>query len=206
MIPSDHQPSHQFAFSGFFAGCSRGYGADLARSSIASRCRYLRSWGVKGDAPGQLKRPYRNCDQILFGDVYIADAGNQFIEKFDSKGKALLSFQEGALKHPQSIALDSGGGIYVTDPVRNSFFVFFPEGDRYRELHLKTKSTSENELSIAIGDDGRVHILDQQAGESVQLLRPPISGRARMAGHSERLGHQVAPGPHRGRFRWKYLH
>ena len=131
-----------------------------------------------------------------FGDVYIADAGNQFIEKFDSKGKALLSFQEGALKHPQSIALDSGGGIYVTDPVRTSLFVFFPEGDRYRELRLKTKSSSENELSVAIGDDGRVHVLDADAGKVFNYSRrlhfgPRPHGRSPRA----RLDAKSDPGP-----------
>jgi DNA-binding beta-propeller fold protein YncE len=154
------------------AGCSR----DIAQTSAKSQLppvQYLRSWGVKGDAPGQLKDP-TGLATDSFGDVYIADAGNQFIEKFDSRGKALLSFQEGALKHPQSIALDSGGGIYVTDPVRNSVFVFFPEGDRYRELHLKTKSGSENELSVAIGDDGQVHVLDRQAGKVFNYSAPPF--------------------------------
>src|ERR1700722_18489728 len=142
------------------AGCSR----DIAQTSSKAQLppvEYLRSWGVKGDGPGQLKDP-TGIATDSFGDVYIADAGNQFVEKFDSKGKALLSFQEGALKHPQSIALDSGGGIYVTPPVRGSVFVFFPEGDRYRELRLKTKPSNENQLSIAIGDDARVHVLDQQ--------------------------------------------
>jgi streptogramin lyase len=154
------------------AGCSR----DIAQTSAKSQLppvQYLRWWGVRGGAPGQLKDP-TGIATDSFGDVYIADAGNQFIEKFDSKGKALLSFQEGALKHPQSIALDSGGGIYVTDPVRNSFFVFFPEGDRYRELRLKTKSNDENQLSVAIGDDGRVHILDQQAGKVFNYSAPPF--------------------------------
>ena len=154
------------------AGCSRDIAQTPAKPHLPP-VEYLRAWGVKGDAPGQLKDPTTiNTDS--FGDVYIADAGNQFIEKFDSKGKALLSFQEGALKHPQSIALDSGGGIYVTDPVRSSVFVFFPEGDRYRELRLKTKPGNENQLSIAIGDDGRVHVLDQQSGKVFNYSAPPF--------------------------------
>jgi tripartite motif-containing protein 71 len=154
------------------AGCSRDMAQTSAKSQLPS-VEYLRTWGVSGDAPGQLKDP-TGIATDSFGDVYVADAGNQFIEKFDSKGKALLSFQEGALKHPQSIDVDSGGGIYVTDPVRNSLFVFFPEGDRYRELRLKTKSGSENDLSVAIGDDGRVHILDQQAGKVFNYSAPPF--------------------------------
>jgi hypothetical protein len=154
------------------AGCSRGIAQTSAKPQLPP-VEYLGSWGVKGDAPGQLKDP-SGIATDSFGDVYITDAGNQTIEKFSAKGKPLLSFQEGALKQPQSIAVDSGGGIYVTDPVRSSVFVFFPEGDRYRELRVKTKSSSEDELSVAIGDDGRVHVLDEDAGKVFNYSAPPF--------------------------------
>ena len=123
------------------AGCSGGIAETQAKSQLPA-VQYVGAWGVKGDQPGQLKDP-RGIATDSFGDVYIADAGNQFIEKFDPQGKPLLSFQEDALKQPQSIAVDSGGGIYVTDPVRSSVFVFFPEGDRYRELRLTTKPAAK---------------------------------------------------------------
>jgi DNA-binding beta-propeller fold protein YncE len=154
------------------AGCSRGIAKTEAKT-LAPAVEYVGSWGAKGDAPGQMKAP-AGIATDSFGDVYIADAGNQFIEKFDPKGKPLLSFQEDALKQPQSIAIDGGGGIYVTDPVRASVFVFFPEGDRYRELRLRTKSSSENELSVAIGDDGRVHVLDADSGKVFNFAPPPF--------------------------------
>ena len=153
-------------------GCSRGIAQTTAKSHLPP-FEYLGSWGVKGAQPGQLKAP-TGIATDSFGDVYIADAGNQSIEKFSPKGKPLLSFQEGALKQPQSIAVDSGGGIYVSDPMRSSVFVFFPEGDRYRELHLKTKPRSENNLSLAIGDDGHVHVLDEDAGKVFNFSAPPF--------------------------------
>jgi len=154
------------------AGCSRGIAQTQAKT-LSPAVEYVGSWGTKGDAPGQMKDP-TGIATDSFGDVYIADAGNQFIEKFDPKGKPLLSFQEDALKQPQSIAIDGGGGIYVTDPVRASVFVFFPEGDRYRELRLRTKPSSENELSVAIGADGHVHALDADTGKVFNFMPPPF--------------------------------
>lgn len=154
------------------AGCSGGIAETQAKSQLPA-VQYVGAWGVKGDQPGQLKDP-RGIATDSFGDVYVADAGNQFIEKFDPQGKPLLSFQEDALKQPQFIAVDSGGGIYVTDPVRSSVFVFFPEGDRYRELRLPTKHSGENELSVAIGDDGRVHVLDGELGKVFNYSAPPF--------------------------------
>jgi hypothetical protein len=69
------------------------------------------------------------------------------------------------MNHPQSITLDHGGAIYVTDPVRDSVFIFLPNGDRFRELHLKTRPNVENALSVAVGDDGFIHVLDPSAGK-----------------------------------------
>lgn len=154
------------------AGCSSGI-AQTEAKALPPAVEYIGTWGVKGEGPGQMKDP-AGIATDSFGNVYIADAGNQFIEKFDPRGKPLLSFQEDALKQPQSIAIDGGGGIYVTDPVRASVFVFFPEGDRYRELRLKTKSSSENELSVAIADDGRVHVLDADSGKVFNFTPPPF--------------------------------
>jgi DNA-binding beta-propeller fold protein YncE len=123
---------------------------------------YLGQWGAKGDGPGKLDQPAGIATDTN-GNVYIADAGSQFIHKLDPQGTPLLSFQEGALKHPQWITIDGGGAMYVSDPVRNSVFVFLPNGDKYRELHLKTRADPENEISVAVGDDGLIHILDWSA-------------------------------------------
>jgi DNA-binding beta-propeller fold protein YncE len=99
-----------------------------------------------------------------FGNVYIADAGNHFVSKFDPQGTPLLSYQDEKLRQPQSITVDTGGAIYVTDSGRHSAFVYSPNGDRYRQLRLKTSPKSEDILSIAVGDDGLIHILDADAG------------------------------------------
>jgi hypothetical protein len=125
---------------------------------------YITSWGVKGDGPGQLDQPTCIATDVG-GDAYIADAGSHFIEKFDVQGTPLLAFQEDQLKHPQAIAVDSGGAIYVADSGRGSAVVFLPSGDRFGELHLGKRPNIEDELSVAVQDDGLIHVLDADAGK-----------------------------------------
>jgi DNA-binding beta-propeller fold protein YncE len=88
------------------------------------------------------------------------------VHKFGPGGKPLISFQEDPLKHPQSIAVDLEGAIYVTDPVRKSVFICLPSGerDRFHELRLKTHSGKENILGVGVADDGLIYVLDSDAG------------------------------------------
>jgi DNA-binding beta-propeller fold protein YncE len=127
---------------------------------------YLGAWGARGDGPGHLQEAAGIATDKI-GNIYIADAGSRFVHKFGPTGKPLLSFQEDSLKHPQSIAVDLGGAIYVTDPVRKSVFICLPSGerDRFHELHLKTKSGKENTLGVSVADDGLIYVLDSEAGK-----------------------------------------
>jgi outer membrane protein assembly factor BamB len=99
------------------------------------------------------------------GDIFLADFGSAFVTKFAYEGKPLLSFQEDGMNHPQAITVDHGGAIYVADPQRGTVFIFLPNGDRFRELRLKSRPNVENSLSIAVGDDGLIHVLDSGAGK-----------------------------------------
>jgi hypothetical protein len=152
------------------AGCSNatseslpGNSAALAASPAPS-LQYIGQWGVKGSDPGQLNEPSGIATDSL-GDIFLADFGSAFVSKFAFEGKPLLSFQEDGMNHPQAITLDRGGAIYVADPLRDSVFIFLPNGDRFRELHLRTRPNVENTLSVAVSDDGLIHILDPAAGK-----------------------------------------
>ena len=147
----------------WLAGCSRAETRAEAQKAVTPPISYIGSWGTRGDGPGQLDQPVSIATDRV-GDVYIPDAGSYFVHKFDWRGTPLLSFQYPALKDPQSITLDSGGAIYVTDSRRGSAFIFLPRGDRYRELRLPTHPKVEDALSVAVGDDGVVHVLDPDAG------------------------------------------
>jgi len=140
-------------------GCSRTAIQAQSQKPIGPAISYISSWGMRGEDPGQLDQPVSIATDRV-GDVYIPDAASYFVHKFDWRGTPLLSFQDPLLKNPESIALDSGGGIYVTDSRRGSTFVFFPGGDRYRELHLSTRPKPDDDLGVAVADDGVVQVLD----------------------------------------------
>ena len=144
--------------------CSRSSTLAQSQKPAAAPLEFIGAWGVKGAGPGQLDQPVSIATDSV-GNVYIADAGSAFVHKFSPQGEGLLSFQENGLKQPGWITLDSGGAIYVTDPVRISLFVFLPNGDRYRTIRLKARPDSENELSVCVDADGRIHILDPSTGK-----------------------------------------
>jgi serine/threonine-protein kinase len=147
-----------------FSGCSLGPTQASVEQPVASPLQFIGAWGVKGTDPGQLDQPTSIATDVR-GNVYIADAGSQFIHKFQPGGTPLLSFQDPSLKHPQSIAVDRGGAIYVSDPVRASVFVFLPDGTRYREIRLQIHPSAENTLDVAVADDGSMAVLDVSAAK-----------------------------------------
>lgn len=148
------------------SGCSQATSQPLPppQNPVAPTLHFIGQWGSPGNGPGQLQQPSGIATNSL-GDIFIVDAGSAFISKFAPEGKPLLSFQEDGLNHPQSVAVDRGGALYVTDPVRNSVFIFMPNGDAYRELRLRTRPLAGNQLSAAVGDDGVIHVLDPHAGK-----------------------------------------
>jgi hypothetical protein len=143
----------------WLVGCSRTATQAESQKPVTPAISYIGSWGMRGNGPGQLDQPVSIAmDRV--GDAYIPDAGSYFVHKFDWRGTPLLSFQDPSLRNPQSIAIDSGGAVYVTDSHRGSAFIFLPGGERYRELRLNTRPKPDDELGVAVADDGVVHVLD----------------------------------------------
>lgn len=141
------------------SGCSGSQSSVRAAATPPAPIEYIGSWGVKGGGPGQLENPVSIATDGV-GNIFLADAGSEYIGKFDFQGTPLLSFQEPGLTHPQWITVDSGGAIYVSDAARASVFVFLPDGDRYRVLRTRARPSGENLLSVAVSDDGTIYALD----------------------------------------------
>ena len=148
------------------AGCSQTATEAKSPTPAPPVLEFVAQFGVRGGGPGQLSEPVSIATDPL-SNVYIADAGSQFIHKFDWQGTPLLSFQEDALKHPQWIAVDSDGDIYVSDPVRASVFVIYPGGEKdiHRELHLRTRPGKEGFVSVAAGSDDSIYVLNSGSGK-----------------------------------------
>jgi streptogramin lyase len=144
-------------------GCSLQEAQAASKPVLPPALRYIGSWGQKGTDPGKLDQPTCLATDAI-GNVFLADAGSQFIDKFDWKGTPLLSFQDEEMKQPQSIAIDNGGAIYVTDATRASAFIYFPNGDHYRTLHVQKHPVAEDTLTVAVEYGGVIHVLEEQAG------------------------------------------
>jgi NHL repeat len=153
-------------FSVALSGCSQATSqpGPPPQNPVRPTLHFIGQWGSPGNGPGQLQQPSGIATNSL-GDIFIADSGSAFISKFAPEGKPLLSFQQDGLNHPQGVSVDRGGALYVTDPVRNSVFIFMPSGEAYRELRLRTRPLAGNPLSAAVGDDGLIHVLDPHAGK-----------------------------------------
>jgi DNA-binding beta-propeller fold protein YncE len=145
-------------------GCSKMNTEGQSAKAAPPLLKYVEAWGMKGSEPGHLDQPTSIAVDAL-GNIFIADVGSHFIHKFGPQGTPLLSFQDDWIKFPKSIAVDSGGGIYTADAKRGSISIFFPGGDRYRDFKLKTRPNEEDDLGVAVGDDGMVFVLDSNAGE-----------------------------------------
>jgi len=151
------------AFAGmlYACGCS-GRATHAAAAPVPLQ--FVGAWGTKGTGPGQLDDPTSIATDVR-GNVYVADPGSEFIDKFQPSGTPLLAFQYPRLHYPQSIAVDRGGAIYVSDPVRASVFVFLPDGTLYREIRLLARSNEENTIDVAVDDSGDMNVLDVDASK-----------------------------------------
>jgi glucose/arabinose dehydrogenase len=76
-------------------------------------------WGSYGTIDGKFKYP-RSVAVDAEGNVYLADTGNNRIQKFASNGAFVTKWgsygkQDGNFNAPQGIAVDAEGNVYVAD-------------------------------------------------------------------------------------------
>lgn len=83
------------------------------------------TFGGPGSAPGKLYDPEGVATDVQ-GNIYVADWGNNRVEKFSPTGRVLAVFgtgQAGAVSRefdgPSGIAVDDHGAMYVVDSKRN---------------------------------------------------------------------------------------
>jgi hypothetical protein len=104
-------------------------------------------WGQKGTGPGQFDftRDPATTDGLPFGgvaasplggpfgNVYVADPGNQRVQEFDRDGVFIREWGgegtgDGQFQDPIDVAVGPTGLVYVVDDIRDDIQVFSPEG------------------------------------------------------------------------------
>jgi YYY domain-containing protein len=111
-------------------------------------------------APGQLSQP-RGVAVDAQGNVYIADFGNDRVQKFGPDGGFLKTWgAHGSLpsqfKQPGDLSIGGDGLLYVADTWNQRVQVFSPEGDYQREWADKYYGPR----GIAVAPDGSIYLVD----------------------------------------------
>jgi hypothetical protein len=129
---------------------------------------FLGTWGEKGDGPGKLDAPVAFGLDAL-GNVYFADSGEGFVDKFTSDGTPLLSFGDPRTRQSSGIAVDRGGAIYVADPARRSIVIFFPNGTFLRAFRVAVRQGFSGPLGISVDSDGILYVPDPAGARVLKL-------------------------------------
>ncbi len=90
----------------------------------------MTSWGSLGFGDGQFRNP-QGIAVDGAGNVYVADSGNDRIQKFSASGAFLAKWgsegsEDGQFLFPEGIAVDSLGDVYVADSENNRIQKFAP--------------------------------------------------------------------------------
>jgi sugar lactone lactonase YvrE len=91
----------------------------VAAPAEAQQYGFITKWGSPGSGNGQFHSP-RGIATDAAGDVYVADLGNDRIQKFTSNGAFITKWGsegsgDGEFGFPQGVATDAAGEVYVAD-------------------------------------------------------------------------------------------
>ncbi len=138
-------------------------------------------WGQKGTGPGQFDfvRDPKPADGLdfggvatsplggPFGNVYVADSGNDRVQEFDHNGVFIRQWgttgtEDGQFTDPIDLAVGPTGLVYVVDDVRDDIQVFSPEGSFLSKVggHGSADGQLSNAGSIFVGLDGTLYAAD----------------------------------------------
>lgn len=133
----------------------------------------LLNWGSPGSAPGQFNF-LTNVKTDRNGNVYVADAGNHRIQKFDADGNFLFQWGSlgsgaGQFNGPFDLAFDRNGHIFVTDYNNQRVQKFSASGAFLRQWGGSGAGNGQflGCRSVAVDENGFVYVLDQN-GHRIQ--------------------------------------
>jgi DNA-binding beta-propeller fold protein YncE len=131
--------------------------------------RFLVQWGSRGNGLGEFDFPI-GIVVGRDGDVFVTDFYNARVQRFDTKGKYLASFD--VLPNPGGIARDADGNFFLTHfsamkinevkkPDRVS--VYSPDGKLIRQWGKTGTGDGEFDYpgGTAVGPNGHVYVADQ---------------------------------------------
>ena len=129
---------------------------------------YKKEWGQYGVGAGEFEAP-TNVAVDTSGNVYVADAYNNRVQKFDADGNYLLSwgsygYNNSEFSTPLGIAVDTSGNVYVADSWNYRIQKFDSTGNYLSQWGTYGSGNGEfnNPNGIAIDPAGNIYVADMK--------------------------------------------
>lgn len=127
---------------------------------------FVRLWGESGSLPGQFNLA-AGIAVAANGEVYVADTGNNRIQRFSASGAFIGQWGgpgsgPGQLNEPEGIAIASKGNVYVSDTGNNRVQKFSRDGDFLGQWGVAGDGPGEfnRPLGIAVARKGQIYVVD----------------------------------------------
>ena len=145
----------------FFVVASISFTALLAEQPI-----YISGWGEQGSGNGQFSGPQHIAIDVN-GNIYVADRGNNRIQKFDRRGNYLdqwgtFGSGNGEFNDLNGIVLDSSGNVYAVDGGNHRIQQFDSAGQYLGKWGSEGTGNGqfESPVDIAVHPSGDVYVTD----------------------------------------------
>jgi RHS repeat-associated protein len=153
----------------------------------------MEAFGQEGSGDGQLNSP-SDLTVDPEGNVWVADTGNNRIERFSPEGEFLAKFGSpgsgaGQFSSPYGIAADSQGDIWVVDGGNNRIEKFSPEGNYLTQCGSLGSGAGQLRAprGIALDSHGNVWVADAFNNRIVEFS-PQCQLLAQVGSAGEALG------------------
>jgi len=138
-------------------------GFAIPPSTALAQSEFILKWGTCGVGPGEFQPP-AGLAVDAGGFVYVADSGNNRVQKFTDRGKFVAAW--GDLYGASDVAVASDGAIYVTEASNDWFTKLASDGTR-----IGSWGTGDEPASIALDSAGNTYVVCYR-GQTVQKNGP----------------------------------
>lgn len=134
----------------------------IGTTAVLASIGFISKWGTSGSANGQFITP-RGMATDAAGNVYVADAGNTRVQKFDNNGNFQLKFGisgdvPGGFVTNSGVAVAAGGDIYVSDEFTQRISIFNSSGIFQSTFSAGAFPTTAT--GVALDSIGNVYVSD----------------------------------------------
>ncbi len=142
---------------GFQYGPTTSYGQSVSENGNE----YVSQFGSSGSGNGQFNAP----QSLVIGSsgaIYVADTGNNRVQKFDSSGNWILNItgNSGAFSSPSSVYVDASENVYVSDTGNNRVQKFDSSGNFLLEIGTGLFGAT---FTVAVDASGNIYVADVDA-------------------------------------------